>query len=373
MKGPRTGWLVLLGLLCLTSILRADEILLKNGRVMEGEILFETPEAITLKMGPAQVILKQNQIASIRRSSSEEQAEKKKALKKKYFDHEDYVDPELTEEALAYRSLKRSVQAGMKAQGDLKVHAVRAKNLERERDRITNQRASLANEILSRGSQERIEEYNLRINEHNRLQFRLVALQKSHKISLEKMQENRIRIRSAIQKTRETRKMFSERQGALEPLNEAQNYFFNQADVLMASADALHKKIDLEFIQSGDHAIVDVILNHEVTARLMVDTGASVITISEDIAGQLELIRQDGYKLPMRLADGKTVDMEPVVIQHVAVGGAERENIAAVIVPDRDEAIGSEVDGLLGMSFLRNFDLNINPANGKIQLIDYNP
>ena len=100
---------------------------------------------------------------------------------------------------------------------------------------------------------------------------------------------------------------------------------------------------------SGNY-FVDVVLNENVKARLMLDTGASVITLSDKIGKKLGLWNGGtGPEIPFSTAGG-VVWMPLTVLEEIRVGDAKTALVEASI----NDHMG-DIDGLLGMSFLGDF------------------
>jgi len=86
----------------------------------------------------------------------------------------------------------------------------------------------------------------------------------------------------------------------------------------------------------------------------MVDTGASVIALTERDAGRLGYHpAQREYVTQVRTANG-TVRAAPVKLDMVEVGGVMVRNVAALIMPD--EALSENLLGLSFLSRLRRFE-----------------
>ena len=105
---------------------------------------------------------------------------------------------------------------------------------------------------------------------------------------------------------------------------------------------------------SGNY-FVDVVLNENVKARLMLDTGASVITLSDKIGKKLGLWNGGtGPEIPFSTAGG-VVWMPLTILEEIHVGDAKTALVEASI----NDQMG-EIDGLLGMSFLGDFRVNLD-------------
>lgn len=110
----------------------------------------------------------------------------------------------------------------------------------------------------------------------------------------------------------------------------------------------------------GNALFVDTTLNDSVKARLLLDTGATSTLISPALAQQLRLKPDDADLIPVQTANGSV--LVPVTqVEAITVGGATVRDVDVVV----HNAGG---DGLLGMSFLSNFQVTINAAEGKMLL-----
>jgi clan AA aspartic protease (TIGR02281 family) len=110
---------------------------------------------------------------------------------------------------------------------------------------------------------------------------------------------------------------------------------------------------------------VDVNLNGKVTRSLVLDSGASLIALTSDLAKALDMTPgpQDPV-IHMQLADGKVVEARQMVLKSVRVGQFTVENVECAVLPDTLVA----ADNLLGGSFLRNFVYKLDPEAGELHL-----
>ncbi len=99
-------------------------------------------------------------------------------------------------------------------------------------------------------------------------------------------------------------------------------------------------------------------------ARLVLDTGASLIVIPWKIATGLGLRIDPNHLIDTTTAS--TVESSPLcTISHVSVLGKSTQNVECII---RDLPKEAGVDGLLGLSFLKNFKLTIDFKKGFLLL-----
>lgn len=133
------------------------------------------------------------------------------------------------------------------------------------------------------------------------------------------------------------------------------------ARVTVGSEDSV---IPLEHL--GGVWVARVELNDFHEARLIVDTGATYTTISEDLAFDAG-IRSDSTNSRINLftAGGK-VQAELGVARRIRVGNTGRDDVRVVVhtIPDLPDGI----DGLLGLSFFDRFLVRLDHSNQQLHL-----
>jgi clan AA aspartic protease (TIGR02281 family) len=121
-------------------------------------------------------------------------------------------------------------------------------------------------------------------------------------------------------------------------------------------------KYEIPLIPHGANYLVKTMLNGKVEALLMFDTGASSITISNEIAKKIGW--RKSYKtpeLPFNTAGGQV--WSPVLtIDTVDLSGAEAVEVEASINNEINRK-ETGMDGLLGMSYLGEYEVLIDPSN----------
>jgi len=109
--------------------------------------------------------------------------------------------------------------------------------------------------------------------------------------------------------------------------------------------------------------MASVRLNDSRTVEFMVDTGASSCVISPELAADLGI--EPGSRaesVTMQVVGARTTG--PIVkLASVRVGGAEAEDVTAVVHP-----IGPGIHGLLGNSFLGRFTVTLDPQAGVLHM-----
>ncbi len=96
--------------------------------------------------------------------------------------------------------------------------------------------------------------------------------------------------------------------------------------------------------------------------RMLVDTGASVVTLSRNDAGRLGLRPSaNDFRAKVSTANGLVL-VAPVVLREIAIGGIAVPNVQAVVFPDDRLQVS-----LLGMSFLAKLS-HFEVSSGKLVL-----
>ena len=141
---------------------------------------------------------------------------------------------------------------------------------------------------------------------------------------------------------------------------------------VLATLDKRIEKIEQEIfsesvpldVRSGS-LYVDVVVGNK-TARMVVDSGATLISLPSNTAAQLGIkVPLDARELRLVMADGRSIPGRLVTLGRVRVGEFEAENVdAAVLDP---AAVGAEP--LLGMSFLGNFKFEIDAAEKSLKML----
>lgn len=101
----------------------------------------------------------------------------------------------------------------------------------------------------------------------------------------------------------------------------------------------------------------------ETKVLLLLDTGASIVTIYDDVAQKLNL---NGLKkATARVAGGQEVVFHVATLDYVKIGPYQQNDILVGVLTLEGHDIG--YDGLLGMNFLQNFSYDIDFDQQKIK------
>jgi clan AA aspartic protease (TIGR02281 family) len=119
--------------------------------------------------------------------------------------------------------------------------------------------------------------------------------------------------------------------------------------------------VRIPFERAGSLMRVDAVVNDELTVPFLVDTGASGVSLSADVADRLGIrIDERTPRTWVRTANG-LIDRPLVEIRSVQIGEARVESLLATVNPSLEI-------GLLGGAFLNNFVYSVDAAAGMLSL-----
>jgi aspartyl protease family protein len=127
----------------------------------------------------------------------------------------------------------------------------------------------------------------------------------------------------------------------------------------------LSESIDLQE-DAGKTPTVSVVLNGKYQQQMAVDSGSSLLCLPLAIAEKFGLKPSPkDPQIVLRLADGRDIQAHKVVVSSVRVGKFTVENVECAVLGA--DAVNAEP--LLGMSFLREFKFEIDPAAKKLTMV----
>lgn len=145
------------------------------------------------------------------------------------------------------------------------------------------------------------------------------------------------------------------------------------SDTLLVAIDKRLKQIEQEVF--SESIPLDVTANGSLyvnvtvgdrTTRMVLDSGASVISLPSNIAAELGVIvPSDARQIRLVLADGREIPGRAVTLPKVRIGQFEAENVNAAVL----DSIAVNAEPLLGMSFLGNFKFEIDTADKSLKLL----
>ncbi len=111
-----------------------------------------------------------------------------------------------------------------------------------------------------------------------------------------------------------------------------------------------------------DATLVNGRTGQAVSGTFIIDTGATYTSISKEMADSLGLDLDQAESIGITTANGR-IYVPKAVIDRVRVSGLEAKNIEVTVIPIRK---GSSFSGLLGLSFIKQFRMTIDPFHGHL-------
>ena len=113
------------------------------------------------------------------------------------------------------------------------------------------------------------------------------------------------------------------------------------------------------------HFIVEAMINGNIKANLLVDTGASRVSLSGRIGDLLRVTNNKDIPTQITSTANGEIEVSLIILDSLKIGEVEEFVLEAHINPHYKD---KEIDGLLGMSFLGNFKVEIDQKNNKMFL-----
>lgn len=146
-------------------------------------------------------------------------------------------------------------------------------------------------------------------------------------------------------------------------LGPSRRFAMIQKELAKAAAEYQRGAVDLR--KAGNVMEIDVRINGKPIRTMILDTGASALSLPHQFAKDLGIEVSDTDPIvQLQMADGKLVDAKKVSLDSVQVGEFICNDIEAFVLPEHLSAASP----LLGNSFLSNFTYEIDPDRLKLIL-----
>ncbi|PZM08842.1 aspartyl protease family protein [Rhizobium tubonense] len=120
------------------------------------------------------------------------------------------------------------------------------------------------------------------------------------------------------------------------------------------------------FPTQGKDIITATVSVNGVPGVFVVDTGASVVTLTGSFAAKTKLPLSGDATVRMQAAGGVFL-AERSSARQLRVGHVEADDVEAIVLSGGDKPLGDGIDGLLGRSFLSRFDVTFGQKEWRIE------
>ncbi len=124
------------------------------------------------------------------------------------------------------------------------------------------------------------------------------------------------------------------------------------------AADGATGKGEARFRDRQGAILVDAAVNGQ-RGRFIVDTGATLVSVSRQLAARAGISTANAREVLLQTASG-TITGLATKADKVQLQGAAAKNVSVVVHPAERDPFGAGIDGLLGLSFLAQFDMTIS-------------
>jgi clan AA aspartic protease (TIGR02281 family) len=354
-------------------VVRADILQLKNGHRMEGIIHSETATEYQLDIGFGTVAVPKAQVAGVERASAAAHKQLEQERQRKYILHEDYAPPGQQDLAQALQALEDQRVAALQARRRIVELQHALTRATQELQQLQEQERQVASRVQlpAQPTREAVDQYNCAVAELNALRARMLVLTATPREKADAMDQSR---RTIAQYTTALF-TFTHRVKQRQPHGSGTDTpplvadFFAELHARLMAYQGEIKQVRLPYQADKRQVVVKARLNGQVEGRFIVDTGATTMTITEELARRLHL-PPSPHEAQVALADGSTRKTRSVILRSVEVEDARVENVVAVIMPAHPAA---GIEGLLGMSFLMEFNVQLDPVAQTLTLNRFAP
>lgn len=358
------------GLTLLTGLaLRAADIVhLKNGRSVEGLIREETDRHVTLDLGVGSMRVPRSGILRIERGDEAARTRTREAWQERHWLHVKHVPAGFETLAARMRALTDERQAVIRLQDAAGQEAADGRRMDERMQALQTRMAEVARELETLTPAADAVRYNARVVEHNRINADLALLSSRREAQDTRRNDALGRIHAYRDALLAFRDDYAEH--ANRSVSESGARFLAR---LANNLDAYENEFsaeDIKAVPESGGLVVTAAINGRAHGRFIVDTGAGMVTLTEAFADKLGLDWRRASAGRATLADGQVVEARYLTLSSVQVGGKRVADVQAAVLPSSAQ---KNVDGLLGMSFLRHFHVSLDGQTGRIVLREFTP
>ena len=357
-------------IILITSPVFADMIYLNNGEKIEGIIEIESAVNLTLDIGSGTIILKKGEIDHIDRYGNQKQDALREQWRRKYIQRLDFIPGDFKRLFRQLKAVEGMREKAIEDNEEKNTALGQIDKLDEILEGLNIDLAESSKSLITAKPEKNAKKYNSLIERFNSLQAEIKLDEYKKNLLTKKVVRLDEKISDYLNKLSLFKESFKKESKAADFSSEDEKLLMIINTRLSAIGDDF-KKHSISYNQKGSAISVEALLNGVVKASFILDTGASIVVISKRIADKLGLeLDNESSSTFVTLADGRKVKANIVLLDSIAIGNLKAKNVQAAVLKN-EEAVSE--DGLLGMTFLKNFMIKIDPKNGRLVLEEFTP
>jgi clan AA aspartic protease (TIGR02281 family) len=361
--------MMVLVFLFVVSTAWADIIHLKNGRNIEGVIEKENDTTVFVNVGFGLTGLSRQDIVSIEKSSGQDLTQLKGKWRKEYFSRPEFTPSGLEDVSENYVELEKSRKIALDSRISVNSGRDQLQIVDEELQKLKKIYETLSQRLSNASAHNDITTYNSLVSDYNAVNAK-IQLNRIKFEDINKGLADQERSMSEYSKAlRIFKTLIEEKKTQAVLMDSSRKNFLADMDARISQLENDFNKYLAGYTQDTGSLVVEALINQKIKARLVVDTGASLVVLSQRVAGQLgiDIFSKNNF-FYTTVADGSKVKAYPILLNSLKVGNALMRNVQAAVLEENGSAVG---DGLLGMSFLGNFALEIDTKSNSIVLKEF--
>jgi len=363
-----------LKLVALTAVLwlppcaRCDTFAMKSGSTLEGVVISDKDGRIELETGYGTVTIYKSDILKVRKTTPIQREAMEKKKRQMTFESGDFVPAGAGRLAKLLRMVRLKRRSAFEAKARKSSLKAGLNKLEKELAGLKKSYISLADELQEKDRSADEQSYYDTSAEINKTGALLNSLELRRKDFADELGKTDAPIQDYLSAYSQFAD-YLQGEGKLLIAKEARGidgeYFSWVRDETKVMRADFKEDVAVSMRQ-GPHIIVKALINGKVSARLMVDTGASMTLLYQNVIDALNLDPKVILgTTSIIVADGRKVQASIVRIDSLEVGRAKVTGAQATVLSSKSP----DIDGLLGMSFLSHFSVSVDSVHGKLTLV----
>ncbi len=350
----------------------ADTVRLRNGQSVEGIVTRETAADVRLDLGIASTAFSRGTVRSIEYATSDQNDRIRTGWRQKYYLHKQYLPAGMEDLAARFTELRARREDALLARQSMASLRNQEAVLKGELDANNARLIEASRRVRDASPGRDTQAYNALIIEHNALSTKVQVTTAELAATRKALEAAAGRARAYQDEMVAFESRLKEQEGRLgaAATDADRRYVCHRIASVLSEYTRDFVTATVPLAPSGAGAVVVAVINDRVQGQFVVDTGSSMVVISEAFARRLELDTRALPESSFTMADGSKAKGKVAVVDSMQVGDARAERIEVAVF---QAAAAPGVDGLLGMSFLSRFLVHLDGSTGKLELMQFAP